>query len=231
MPARGSESEQLPKRLVIFGGASFAVSVAADLAQDGEFEPVAFTVDRGHRVIADPGGRPVVTFDEVADRFPPDRNQMLVALGGHRMMRTRAERCDEARAIGYRLAGWVSSRATVWSDLDVGPNTLVFPGSVVSPFVRLGEDVFIRSNVVVSHHVTVDDHTTIAHGAVLGGGAVVGRHCWIGLGAVVRDGVRVAEGCLIGAGAVVVADTEPDGIYLGVPARRVEGDPSEAIGA
>ena len=43
---------------------------------------------------------------------------------------------------------------------------------------------------------------------------------FLGLGAVVRDGVTVAERCLVGAGAVVTRDTEPNGVYTGVPAKR-----------
>lgn len=49
---------------------------------------------------------------------------------------------------------------------------------------------------------------------------VVGDGCWIGVGAIVMPGVTLAPGCVIGAGAVVVADTEPHGVYAGVPARR-----------
>jgi acetyltransferase-like isoleucine patch superfamily enzyme len=55
---------------------------------------------------------------------------------------------------------------------------------------------------------------------VVGGGARVGERVFLGLGAVLRDGVVLAPRCLVGAGAVVTANTEPDGIYTGVPAKR-----------
>lgn len=45
--------------------------------------------------------------------------------------------------------------------------------------------------------------------------------CWIGSGATILPGVTVAPGCVVGAGAVITADTQPDGLYVGVPARRV----------
>ena len=37
----------------------------------------------------------------------------------------------------------------------------------------------------------------------------------------ILGGVTIAPGCVIGAGAVVTRSTERDGVYVGVPARRV----------
>jgi acetyltransferase-like isoleucine patch superfamily enzyme len=49
----------------------------------------------------------------------------------------------------------------------------------------------------------------------------VGDGCWLGARALVLPGVTIGDGCVIAAGAVVTADCEPDGLYAGVPARRV----------
>lgn len=49
----------------------------------------------------------------------------------------------------------------------------------------------------------------------------VGDGCWLGVYAVVLPGVSIAPGCVIAAGAVVTKDTAPNGLYAGVPARRV----------
>jgi acetyltransferase-like isoleucine patch superfamily enzyme len=37
---------------------------------------------------------------------------------------------------------------------------------------------------------------------------------------VVLPGVEIGAGCVIAAGSVVVKNTEPDGLYAGVPATR-----------
>jgi acetyltransferase-like isoleucine patch superfamily enzyme len=49
----------------------------------------------------------------------------------------------------------------------------------------------------------------------------VGDGCWIGAGAVLLPGVTVHDGCVIASGAVVTGDCAADGLYAGVPARRV----------
>lgn len=49
----------------------------------------------------------------------------------------------------------------------------------------------------------------------------IGDGCWIGAGSLILPGVSVAAGCVIAAGAVVTKNTEPNGLYAGVPARRL----------
>lgn len=45
---------------------------------------------------------------------------------------------------------------------------------------------------------------------------------WIGAVVKVLDGVTIAQGCVIGANSVVTKSTEPYGIYVGIPARKIK---------
>lgn len=49
----------------------------------------------------------------------------------------------------------------------------------------------------------------------------IGSDVWIGARAIVLSGVNISTGCVIGAGSVVVRNTEPYGVYAGVPARLI----------
>ena len=51
---------------------------------------------------------------------------------------------------------------------------------------------------------------------------IIGNDVWIGYGAQVLSGVVIADGCIIGAGAVVTKDTQPYGVYVGIPAKRIK---------
>jgi acetyltransferase-like isoleucine patch superfamily enzyme len=44
---------------------------------------------------------------------------------------------------------------------------------------------------------------------------------WLGANVTVTGGVTIACGCVVGANGVVTRDTEPMGLYAGVPARRL----------
>ena len=49
----------------------------------------------------------------------------------------------------------------------------------------------------------------------------IGSGCWLGARVIVLPGVTIGPGCIIAAGAVVAQDCAADGLYAGVPARRL----------
>ncbi|MDQ0974628.1 maltose O-acetyltransferase [Neobacillus niacini] len=45
---------------------------------------------------------------------------------------------------------------------------------------------------------------------------------WIGANCTILPGVTIGEGCIVAAGAVVTKNCEPNGVYAGVPAKRIK---------
>ena len=60
---------------------------------------------------------------------------------------------------------------------------------------------------------------------------IIERGCWLGMNVSVMAGVRIREGCVVGAGSLVTRSTEPNGLYIGSPARRIRDLPIEDIPA
>lgn len=51
------------------------------------------------------------------------------------------------------------------------------------------------------------------------------KGAWVGMGVTILPGVTIAEGCVIGSNSLVTKDTEPNGLYVGSPAKRVKDLP------
>lgn len=209
-------------KIVLFGDGRFASLAWYCLTHDSPYEVAGFTVDKAYLRQDEVHGLPCVDFETVEARFPPSEHQMLLPVGAREMNGLRMRRYAAAQEKGYAFATYVSSRAITWPDLTIGENSMIYEGTVVQPFARIGINTIVRSGCHISHHVTIGDHCFVAAGACFGGGASVKPRCFVGLNATIRDGVTIAEGCFIAAGALVAADTEPDGLYMGVPARRSE---------
>ena len=52
-------------------------------------------------------------------------------------------------------------------------------------------------------------------------GIKIGDGCWIGARVTILPGVHIQEGCVIAAGALVTNNCESNGLYAGVPAKRI----------
>jgi sugar O-acyltransferase (sialic acid O-acetyltransferase NeuD family) len=216
----GLVSPFAPRNVVIFGAAEFAALVGYLIENDSPHRVVAHTVDRPWCTQSNFGDHPLIPFEDLEQHHPPEASVLLLALGGRGVNGLRAAKYEAARQRGYECISYVSSRAIVWPNLQIGDNCIICDSANVNPFARIGNNCILRSGSLVSHHAVVGDHCFLAAGAIVAGSARVGERCFIGLNATIRDGINVAARCFIGAGAVVTADTEENGIYLGVPARR-----------
>ena len=205
-------------KVVIFGNKKLASVAWYVLTHDSPHEVVGFTVDGAYLTEKTLHGLPVVAFEQVEKYFPPESIAMIAALGARNRLREEKHRAGKAK--GFRFISYVSSRAMTWPDLTIGENCMLYEAAVVQPFARLGDGVTLRPGASVSHHATIGDNCFFAGNSCVGGAVNIGERCFLGLNATVRDHITVAAGCFIAAGAVVTADTEENGIYVGVPARR-----------
>ena len=99
-------------------------------------------------------------------------------------------------------------------------NRRVFLDCMDAP-IRIGRNCGIAMDVLL----VTDSHTIGGPhkrgDASLNRPIVIEDGVWIGARATVLPGVTIARGCVIAAGAVVSRSCEPDGLYVGVPARRL----------
>jgi sugar O-acyltransferase (sialic acid O-acetyltransferase NeuD family) len=215
-------------KVVLFGSGRFAEMNHFCLTADSPHEVVAFTVDRSQLQRPEELlGCPVVAFEEVVRHYPPDEYLMAVPLGLKRVNRLRAEKFEQARAKGYRLVTYVSSKAVTWPDAAIGESCFVYENVVIKPFARLGRDVIVEAGSVVGHHTEIQDHCFLGPHSVVLGECTVEPYCIIGANAVVREGVKIGAGCIIGAGAVITRNTRPGGVYLAPAAEVLPGSSAD----
>jgi sugar O-acyltransferase (sialic acid O-acetyltransferase NeuD family) len=200
--------------LVVLGTGELGRLARRNFETDSAYRVVAFTMDRAF--MGDDNsfeGLPLVPFDELVSTHPPSETDLFIAIGYRRVNRARAEAYGRARAAGYRLASYVSTRALVEPDLELGDNCFVFEGVIIQPFVRIGANTIIWSGACVAHDTIVGSHCFIAPRASISGNVSIDDFVFVGNNATVRDGVSIGMATVIGAGALVKHDTKPGSVY------------------
>jgi sugar O-acyltransferase (sialic acid O-acetyltransferase NeuD family) len=218
----------MTKPLVIFGTGDIAELAHFYWARDTGRPVAAFTVDADY--VKEPTFKdlPVVAFEAVAEKFAPGAHDMFVALSYRKINALRAEKCAAARTMGYALASYVSSRATVLTDHPIGDNAFILEDNTIQPFVRIGNNVTLWSGNHIGHHSVIEDDVFIASHVVVSGGVTIGRRSFIGVNATLRDHIKIGERSVIGAGALVLADTGDDAVF-GAKATEKAAIPSSKL--
>lgn len=210
----------MKKPLVIFGTGDIAQLAHLYFSTDSEYGVVAFTVDAAYLTETTFCSLPVIAFEEISRQYPRDSHDLFIALSYSKLNAVRKEKYLAAKEAGYRLASFISSRATVLNDGHIGENCFIFEDNTIQPFVTIGNNVTLWSGNHIGHHSTIKDHSFIASHVVVSGGVEIGEQCFIGVNATLRDHIKIGEKCVIGAGALLLTDAEPEGVYIGTATER-----------
>ncbi|MDA8655299.1 acetyltransferase [Gammaproteobacteria bacterium] len=196
------------KKLIIFGAGQIAELAYHYFSSDTEYSIHAFSVDKEYIESDDFFGLPVIAFEEIQASFPPEDYEMFIALSYSAVNSTRKKKYFAAKEKGYKLASYVSSRATILNDMSIGDNCFILENNTIQPFVSIGNNVTLWSGNHIGHHSSICDHVFIASHVVVSGGVHIGSQSFLGVNATIINNISIGDGCVIGAGALVHSNVE-----------------------
>jgi len=203
------------RRLIVVGDSLFAEIACEYFHHDTDFEVVAFAVERNYLKRDKLFDRPVVALEEVQRHFPPGEHSFYVAAGYGQLNRLRTRLYQEAKAQGYTPASYISPRAFVWRNVQLGEHCFIFENNVVQPFVQLGDNVVLWSGNHIGHHSRIGANCFISSHVVISGSVEVGENCFFGVNSTVADAIHIGRDCLIGANSLVTRDVPENQLIKG----------------
>ena len=201
------------RKLVIAGDSAFAEVAYEYFQNDSRYDVVAFAVEREFLERDQLLGIPVVPFEELALRYPPQSHDVYAAIvySGLNRLRTRLARA--AKDAGYGLASYISSRAFVWRNVRIGEHCFIFEDNVVQPFVTVGNNVVLWSGNHIGHHSRINDNVFVSSHVVVSGFCEIGDNCFLGVNVAVANNVKIARDCWIGPGVLIGKNTKDGELY------------------
>jgi sugar O-acyltransferase (sialic acid O-acetyltransferase NeuD family) len=206
--------------IILFGAGEIAQIAKQYLEDDSEHNVVAFTLDEAYIDADTFEGLPMVPFEKIEQTYPPSDYKMFIVLSYTSMNTLREKKYFEAKAKGYELISYISSRCSYLSKYECGDNCFIFEENTIQPFVKIGNNVTLWSGNHIGHHSEIKSHNFVSSQVVISGSCVLEPNCFLGVNATIGHKVTLAKGTLLGAGAIISKNTEEYGIY--VPARTVK---------
>lgn len=208
-----------PKKIVIVGDGETAELAYEYFTHDSPHQVVAFAVERAYLKRESLLGLPVVAFEEVEGICDPATHAAFVAISFTQLNRVRTRLYRETKRKGYELVSYVSSRAFVWHNVEIGENCFIMENNVLQYAVRIGNNVVLWSGNHVGHQTVIHDNVFVSSHVVISGYCEIGENCFLGVNSCLADQIKIGDDCFIGMGAVVNKSTAPGKVYVGNPAK------------
>lgn len=206
-----------PQKLVILGDSAFAEIAFEYFKYDSPYEPVAFSVEQAYLKRDNLFGLPIVPFEQIEKYYPPQEHSFYAAFVYTQLNRLRTRFYLSAKEKGYTPASYVSPRAFVWRNVQLGEHCFIFEDNVIQPFVRIGSNVVLWSGNHIGHHSTIGDNSFLASHIVVSGFVNVGQSCFIGVNVSIGNNLNIGNDCLVGAGALTVRDVPENSFVKATP--------------
>ncbi len=209
----------MSKKLIIFGTGNYARMTYWYFTEDSEYEVVAYCANKEFITEKDIHGLPLVAFENIEEKYPPEDYQMFVAAGYKGLNEMRKSMFVQAKNKGYKLASYVHSGIKLWFNNKIGENTFIFENNTIQLEVEIGDNVVVWSGNHFGHGAVVKNHCWITTNVVIYSDVVIEDHCFLGSSTNIRDGITVSDHCFVGAGTNIWKSTKPKDVFLVEPTK------------
>lgn len=146
-------------------------------------------------------------------------SDFVVAIGNNKIREKIQNELTNGEA---SIATLIHPNAVIATDVSIGVGTVIMAGVVINSSTLIGNGCIINTSSSLDHDNIIEDFVHLSPGTSLAGMVKIGKGTWLGIGSIVSNNVSICGGCNIGAGAVVIKEITKIGIYIGVPARKID---------
>lgn len=113
-----------------------------------------------------------------------------------------------------RFINLIDCESRIYPTAKWGDAVTIFPGSLLSNNVVLGNHILVYHHCVVAHDVYIQDYCVLANSVTISGGVNIGTNCYIGTGATILDNISIGDNCIIAAGSTVISSVDNNQIFI-----------------
>lgn len=163
-------------------------------------------------------GKRILGDIEILKNYNPEKTKFVLSIGNNQIRR---KLFDEITSQGFGSTNVISGDATISKYSKLGTGLTINAGVRIHPDAYIGDNVIIGMNATISHDSVIERDVHISPGVHVTGAVHIETGVDIGTGAVIIPGVRIGRNSIIGAGAVVLKDLDENGVYAGIPAKKI----------
>lgn len=153
--------------------------------------------------------------------FDPTKHNAVIAIGNSHLRKKIVERITSE--YGSVFVSVIDPSTIILApNVEIGIGAVIAPGCVLTSDIKIGNYCQLNVSTSIMHDVHTGDFFTTAPGVRINGRVNIGHMVSFGSNASTKENVSVCDNVAVGAGACIVNNIVDPGIYVGVPAKKME---------
>lgn len=218
------------KKVLIIGTGETADLAYEYFTYDSEYEVCGFCVNRQYLKENQKCGLNITAIEDIEDKYDKEKYHLFVAIASSKLNYDRTKVYNELKNKGWKFASYISSKAFVWHNAQIGENCFILENNTIQPFTKVGNNVTMWSSNHLGHRSVIKDNCFITSHVVISGFCEIGENTFMGVNSTVADNIKIAKDNFIAMSAVVNKNTEENGLYTGNPAKKAGISAKEYFG-
>lgn len=209
------------KKLIIVGIGETADIAYEYFTHDSPYEVIGFAVNQEFIKSNSHNNLPIIALEQLKETYSPKEIHVYVAISYVKLNRVRQDLYQTVKNMGFTCANYISSKAFVWHNVELGENVFIFENNVIQHKVKIGNNVILWSGNHIGHQTIIKDNVYFSSHCVVSGFCSIGEFSFIGVNSTFNDNISIANDTIIGSAALIVKDIEEKGcLYVGSPAKK-----------
>ena len=203
--------------LVIYGAGGLGREVMTFARESKLWDDIIFIVDAEYiSKIKEIDGVPVISPEELLDRYKINEIEILIALGEPTL---RADLYKHMKSMGFSIASFIDPSVVLHEDTKLGEGVIIMRGCILSSNVVIGNNTVLSFGVIIGHDCTIGNSCYLAPRVSMGGFVTWSDMAFGGLGCTVSQGLAIGRQAIVGQGASVMKNVEDESVVMCTPAR------------
>jgi sugar O-acyltransferase (sialic acid O-acetyltransferase NeuD family) len=107
-------------------------------------------------------------------------------------------------------------------DVEIGEGSVICAGCILTTNIKIGKHSHLNLLTTIGHDNNIGEYFTTAPGSKISGNCSIGNHVYFGTNSSVREKINICNDVVIGLNAGVVKDIKENGVYVGVPVKKIK---------
>lgn len=208
----------MKKDIYIIGASGFGREVAWLLEELSEWNIKGFIDDNESIQQKEINGIDIIgTVDFLLERKEP--TNLVIAIGNPKVRSAIYEKLKFNNNLFF--PNIISKDVRISNTIKLGIGNIICSHSILTVNINIGNFNHINLDCTIGHDVILNDFITIYPSVNISGNVEIGNCCEIGTGTQIIQGKSIVDNVIIGAGATIVKNIQENGVYVGVPVKKI----------